>query len=137
MPPGDEIERVGDDEFIYRRVPMQPAFYDPDVDRDPSPRAFRPTKRDETGLSVSRALFKTPEEVAKNDRGKRYYVAKLGVGDVRRRGMQVEPAPIMPDDAGHVEITTLTWANRKSQQAEEFQVQLAHELVLEMLGPYP
>jgi hypothetical protein len=137
LPLPADIERVDDDEFIYRRIPMQPAYYDPHFDSTPSPLAFKPIKNDTTGVSVSRALFKTPAEVARNERGKRYYVAKLRVGDLRRRGIRVEAKPIRPHDLGHAEITSLTWDTRKTQQAEEFMVQLAHELVLEVLGPLP
>lgn len=107
------------------------------MDSLPAPLAFKPIDKDTSGISVSRARFKTPEEVAKNDRGKQYYVAKLRVGDLRKRGIHVDPKPIHPDNLGHAEITLLTWVNRKTKQAQELMVQLAHKLILEVLGPLP
>jgi len=54
----DGSEPVADHEILYRRIPATSGFYDPRVDPNPSPLAFRPTQLDTTGLSLSRAKYK-------------------------------------------------------------------------------
>lgn len=135
MQPGEEP--LVDDELIYRRIPTQPEFFNPAIDPDPTPRAFRPRKDDKTGISVYRAKYKSPEQVATNDRGKQFFVAVLNVGELRARGIEVAPDPNLPDDPGHAEITDLTYVNRKTPASKEIMVQLAHELTREVVGPLP
>ena len=128
-------EPVEDNERLYRRVPIHPRYFDPAVDPQPTPFAFRPREEDTTGLSLSRAKYKSLNEVAANPRGKRYYVAVLVAGALRARGMEVVARPL-PGDPGHAEIPELRYDNRASQQAEEWQVALATELC-EVVGPFP
>ena len=59
MPDGSEP--IADHEIPYRRIPAASGFYDPLVDPNPSPMAFRPTTQDTTGLSLSRAKYKSVE----------------------------------------------------------------------------
>jgi len=82
MPEGSEP--VADHEILYRRIPATGGFYDPHVDPNPSPLAFRPTQLDTTGLSLSRAKYKTLEQAGQGREGKQYFVAVLRAGDLRR-----------------------------------------------------
>lgn len=133
---GDGREPIEDDELLYRRVPEHPPFYDPATDPKPTPQAFRPHRKDTAGLSVYRAKYKTPEQVAVNPRGKRYYVAVLRAGDLRDGGIEVVPRP-ESEDPGHAVLPQLTYENRQTDAAEEAAVLLAEKLCLEVKGPFP
>ena len=52
----DGSEPIADHEILYRRIPAASGFYDPLVDPNPSPLAFRPTKQDTTGVSRAREI---------------------------------------------------------------------------------
>jgi hypothetical protein len=127
-------EMIDDGELLYRRIPESTGWYDPTVDPRPSPRAFNPREGDKTGLSLSRAKYKTLEEVAKGQPGKRYYVAVLKAGDLRATGIELVQTP--PEDPSHCEIGNLTYANRKENASQEIQKRLAHELCLRIEGPF-
>ncbi|MDY7009862.1 MAG: hypothetical protein SVV80_03830 [Planctomycetota bacterium] len=131
---GDGSEPMEDDEYLYRRILLQ--YFNPSQGSEPSPKAFRPRKHDETGLSVFRAKYVTPEQVAQNDRGKRYYVARLRAGDLRDNGIKVVPR-IEGHEPGHAELPDLTYDNRSTDVGEEAQQLLARRLCLEVLGPFP
>ena len=131
----DGIEPIGDDELLYRRVPLP--YFDESNDPKPTPQAFQPRRDDTTGLSVSRAKYKSIEQVAQNSRGKQYYVAVLRAGDLRAHGISVEPKPKPPDDLGHAELSGLTYDHRKDDSAEEWKVLLAEKLCLRVEGPFP
>jgi len=126
-------EPIEDDEELYRRIPV--SRYDPEIDPCPSRRAFRPHEYDTNGLSVFRAKYKKPQEVARNDRGKRYYVAVLRAGDLRACGIEVVPSPIPPDDLGHAELPGLRYDNRR--ETEGLQLLLAEQLCVKVMGPFP
>ncbi|MDP6547074.1 MAG: hypothetical protein QGH60_24120 [Phycisphaerae bacterium] len=131
----DGTEPIDDDELLYRRVPLQ--YFDESNDPKLSPKTFRPRSDDITGLSVSRAKYKSVEQVAQNSRDKRYYVAVLRAGDLRTHGILVEPKPKPPDDLGHAELPGLTYDHRKDDSVEEWQVLLAEKLCLRVEGPFP
>ena len=132
----DGSEPVADHEILYRRIPATSGFYDPHVDPNPSPLAFRPTLLDSTGLSLSRAKYKTLEQAGQGREGKQYFVAVLRAGELRRLGMNIVPRPLK-DDPGHCEIAELTFANRKSMPFAEWQALLAEQLCLRVEGPFP
>ena len=68
------------------------------------PEAFAPHKeRDVTGLSVSRAKYKSIEEAARGQPGKAYFVAVLPAGELRQAGITIEPRP-RHGDPGHAEL---------------------------------
>lgn len=131
---GDGVEPIEDDECLYRRVSLD--YYDPDQADEPSPLAFHPRAYDQTGISVFRAKYTTPELVVQNDRGKRYYVAVLRAGDLRAHGIQVVPCA-EGHPSGHAEIPGLTYENRRTDAAEEAKQLLARKLCLRIIGPLP
>lgn len=137
----DELDPVADDELLYRRVSASamPQQYDPSTG-SLSDQAFAPHKKmDLTGLSVSRAKFKSLEEAALGRLGKSYFVAVLRAGDLRQRGIEVVPRPELPDgqfDPAHAELLDLNAANRKSDITLERQRILAEELCLRVEGPF-
>lgn len=129
-------EPIADDEIIYRRVPESTGWYDP-ASQTLSLPAFAPRKDDISGISVSRAKYKTIEQAAQGRPGKSYYVAVLKAADIRQAGMAIEPRPEVPGgiDPSHAEITDLNAANRKEDTTLERQQRLV-ELCLEVKGPY-
>lgn len=132
----DGIEPISNDELLYRRIPMAMGWYEPLVDRNPSPKAFRPRKHDTDGLSLSRAKYATLDAAAAGREGKQYYVAVLRVGDLRAAGIAVQPDP-REGDPGHVILPALTYDRRRSDEALEMQVRLAEPLCLRVEGPFP
>jgi isoleucyl-tRNA synthetase len=125
---------LDDDEYLYRRIPVKPGWFQDGV---VSPEAFKPTKNDTTGLSLERAIFCSPEEAAAhgtNPSG--YYIARLKAADIRMLGLDVVPKPSA--QPGHAEVPELTFGNRKADQAQEWQLELAEIAAREgVLGPYP
>lgn len=132
----DGSEPIADHEILYRRIPAASGFYDPLVDPNPSPLAFRPTKQDTTGVSLARAKYTDLEQAGRGREGKQYYVALLRAGELRRLGMDVVARPL-EDDPGHCEIAELTFANRKAMPFAEWQALLAEQLCLRIEGPFP
>lgn len=132
----EACEPITDDEELYRRIAVSQNYYDPSISEPPSPKAFRPRKPDETGLSIQRAKFASEEEICTNERGSRYYVAVLRAGDLRARGIEVVARPL-PGNPGHAELPQLRYEDRRARESVERQVMLAHTLCLRIVGPYP
>lgn len=131
---GDGAEPIEDDELLYRRVVLE--YFNGGKGEEPSPEAFSPRTYDKTGISLFRAKYTTPQDVAQNDRGKRYWVAVLRAGNLRANGLQVLPKA-EGHPTGHAEIPDLTYENRHEDAAEEAKQLLARKLCLEVLGPLP
>ena len=133
----DGLEPITDAELLYRRIPASanPPWYDP-LTKALSDQAFAPHKtEDVTGLSVWRAQYRRIDEIGKP--GKRYYVAVLEAGTVRRAGIRVEPRPEteLGFDEAHAELPDLNSANRKEKLTLERQRMLS-ELCLGVEGPF-
>ena len=131
MNPGEEP--IEDDEILYRRIPLH-WYSDGWVDNQ----AFLPNrKRDEDGLSLFRAKYKTPEEVATTNRsGKKYHVAVLLAANLRAAGLRVESKPL-PDDPGHCVLPDLVSVNRSTSETREKAMSLALALTPDdILGPF-
>lgn len=133
--PKDELDIVNDEEILYRRIPVRPEYYNPEVDARPSLRAFEPIRHDTTGLSVFREKLTTPEEAARGQLGKPYYVAVLLTRQLRERGIEVVPRPL-DGKPGHAELPGITYDTRHSREVRDREAQLAEELCLEILGPF-
>ncbi len=128
------VDKVAANETLYRRVPASLNWYDPGVDPKLSPKAFRPRRDDTTGLSLLRGAGLTPEQVARNATGRKYYVAELLAGELFAHGLEVVPRPL-PDAPNHAEIPALRYVNRT--ETEELQVLLALKLSRAVHGPFP
>lgn len=133
----DGHEPVGDGELIYRRIPVSKGWYDPKVSPLPSPKAFEPRKKngEATGISVVRAKYRTLKDVAIGPSKQGYYVAVLGVTDLRARGIDVVPRPL-EGNPGHAEIPNVNSLNCDTDQCKEWQKLLAHELTIRVEGPF-
>jgi hypothetical protein len=131
----ESVEPIDDGEILYRRIPVSTGWYQPDKQPPLEPEAFRPTRYDTTGISLSRAKYTTIEQAARGQPGKSYYVAEFRAGDLRTAGMEVDAKPI-EGNRGHSEISNLTYENRRSKQAVEWQFQLANPLCLGIQGPF-
>lgn len=103
--------------------------------RHPMPDAFDPSKHDDTGLSVYRLRFHSPEEVAnfRTMSTKATWIAFLPVSCLGPLGLSVQPNG-KPDQPGHALIPELTYLIRKTPQAETWKRQLA-AAVTEVKGP--
>ncbi len=124
----DGTEPISDDELLYRRVAT--VWYPP-----LNARVFAPhQKNDATGLSVSRAKYKSIEDAGRGQAGKSYYVAILRAGDLRTAQIAAVPRPIS-GDPGHAELPDLNSANRKDERTQELQ-RLLVQLTLRVEGPF-
>src|ERR1700688_3000201 len=122
----DGNDPVSDDELLYRRIPVSQGWYKPE-NGYLSPQAFHPRSEDVTGLSLSRArFFVTAADAAHGTSAQGYWLAVLRAGDLRSRGMHVVSRPL-EENPGHAEIVDLRYGNRKSDEAEEWKVAMAHE----------
>jgi hypothetical protein len=134
----DEVDPIGDDEFLYRRIPASMNWYDEATGvLDES--AFDPHRlNDATGLSLARDRYKTVEEASRGRPGKSYFVAVLRVGDLRANGIEVMPRPDTPDgfDPSHVELPQIRSDNRKTTEALNQQRLLAKTLCVRVEGPF-
>jgi len=137
MATNDGTEPVADDELPYRRIPVSMPWYS--QEQGLSPEAFGPRPEssrepDLTGISVSRAKYKTVEEAARGMGKKGYYVAVLRAGDLRKNGIAVEPRP-RPDDPAHAELPDLRTDNRLDPETLERELRLT-TLCLRIEGPF-
>ena len=134
---GDVPEPISDDELLFRRVPVSTGWFDPTSGILQSA-AFAPHKlRDITGLSVSRAKYKTSEQAAQGQPGKSYYVAVFTAFNVNQLGMTVVPRPEVPGgyDPAHAELPELNSGNYKETITLERQEALA-KACLRVEGPF-
>jgi hypothetical protein len=129
------IEPIDDAEILYRRVPVSTGWYQPDRQPPLEPEAFRSTRFDRTGISVSRKKYTSLEQAAHGQPGKVYYVAVFRAGDLRAAGMEINASPV-EGNPGHAEISSLRYDNRKSRLAIQWRFLLAHRLCLRVEGPF-
>lgn len=130
----DGTEPIADEELLYRRVPASMGWYSPGAELNSQ--AFAPRSDDVTGLSVSRAKYRSIEDAAKGRPGKSYYVAVLRAGDLRQNGIEIVPRPRPPDDPGHAELPDLNSSNRKADETLERGRLLAEKLCLRVEDPF-
>lgn len=129
----DGSEPITDEDVLYRRVPASTGWYSPESGLRPE--AFAPHKtNDTTGLSLSRAKYKSAEEAARGQPGKSYYVVVLRVADLRRNGIAAEPKPLTSDPS-HAELPGLNSGNRKQVLTLERQ-RILVTLALRVEGPF-
>jgi len=135
----DGNDPVSDDESLFRCVSEQSGWYDPTLDRPVAWTSFRPRTDDETGLSVWRARYKTPEDVvrARARAGNRYYVLELLAGKLRKNGIVIEPTPT-EGGPGHASLTNLNATNYKCNKdwVRALAELIANELVERVHGPF-
>lgn len=126
-------EPIADEELLYRRVSERSGWYSRKTGLNAE--AFAPHKQNDiTGLSVARGNYKSIEQSAQPKPDRPYYVAVLRAGDLRHKGIQVVPRPIL-GDPGHAELPELNAGNRKSDRTLELQ-RILVELCLRVEGPF-
>jgi hypothetical protein len=120
-------DQVDENEGVLRRI--HKIFYNADSNIPVQPEAFRPTERDNDGLSVFRDRFVSPVQVlvdvAESKRGL-YYIARLTVRDLQALHLTVIPAP-RSGLPGHALIPELNWGSYQKDKLrlKELQVKLA------------
>jgi hypothetical protein len=101
--------------------------------------AFRPTKRDKTGISVIRRRFKSAKDAGKGKNPAGYFVARLLVSDLRANGLDVVPRPQTNEgiDHAHAELPDLNAGNRRTDDVR-LRTKILAELAnkFEVQGPY-
>lgn len=132
MPSPAEYEPIGDDEILYRRVPVSMKWVNQE---DVKPESFQPRKDDTTGVSVFRQRFLTVEQAAQGTSKHGYWVLELRAGELRKAGIDVEPRPI-EEVPGHSEIPSLTYQDPLPDDSIAQQMRLAKELVIKIHGPF-
>ena len=133
----DGSEPVSGDEILYRRIPADTGWYDPDQGDKASPHAFRANRRDTDGISFHRGKYATAEEVcAKGREGKRYYVAELVASELFASNLRVDPDPL-GHDPGHCVLRDIHWDNASTDEVKGLKVLLAERLTRRVIGPYP
>lgn len=91
--------------------------------------------RDQLGISLWRAKYKSEAEAAYGIPGKRYYLAVLRMSDLRNNGVSVLP-DVEHGGPGHAVIPDLNAQNRRSEQAAQLERLLAESLTLKVTGPF-
>ncbi len=101
----DGTSPVRPSESVYRRIHMN--YYKSGDDIPVKSAAFRPTKDDDTGVSVVRVIFTcSPNDALVNvkpDNINKYYVAEIQVSALVQLALSVTPDPI-PGCKGHALI---------------------------------
>ena len=133
----DELIPIEDDELLYRSISVRSGHYENGL---LSAQAFHPNSRDESGISVFRAKYR-PIEQAVGPSPDGYYVAVLQAGELRSRGIVVEPRPDVGGgviDISHAELPQITRALKKSDEVADLKetlVELSCRRPIE--GPIP
>lgn len=126
-------ERVDHAETLYRRVQIK--HFDSRIHAQPSLQAFRPTEHDTHGLSLFRAKYMSPEQVAATGTSRHgYHVAAVHAGDLVQLGLTLRPDD---DDFAHVAIPEMNAANRRHNNTLELTQRIADiaEIVLDRTPP--
>lgn len=133
-------EPVSDEEYLYRRIPFSPGWYDPEIDERPSYLAFMPRRADTTGLSMVRGKYVSVEEAGGGGiavrHGKKYYVAIFRAGDLRKHGIRIASKPSR-GNPGHAEIPDIRFDRKDWARVQAFAVLLAEDLCIAVEGPFP
>lgn len=106
----DEHDPVDEGEYVYRRIPR--VYCDLGLPIPIQREAFRPSAKDDIGLSVFRANFAQPLDTLVNvdpAKAKDYFVAQLLVSDIVKLGLTVKPDPLPGGPPGHAVIPELSW----------------------------
>ena len=120
-----EIERIPDDEYVFRRIPSVQYPTPTDLNSRPITASFLPRDEDTDGLSVELARLTTPENVA-DVPGKRYQVVQVCVSDLRSLGLDVISDPL-PDNPAHALILGL---DRQTYDADKPQLKALAETII-------
>ena len=133
----EELIPIEDAELLYRSVSVRSGHYEDGV---LSAQAFHPNSRDESGISLFRAKYR-PIEQAVGLSPDGYYVVVLQAGEMRPRGILVEPRPDVGGgviDISHAELPQITRALKKSAEVADFKeilVELSDRRPIEGLVP--
>jgi hypothetical protein len=133
----DGSEPIDADELIYRRVMATSGYFDPHRKPSLSDKAFKPLRRDEDGISVTRAKYVDGPQAAAEAgyEGKDYYVIEMRAGDLQAIGLDILPNPL-PGNPGHAVLPRLKIADEKSPAALDL-MHKARLLEFRHHGPYP
>jgi len=131
---------IDDEEFLYRKVSVNSGWYDPGRS-ELKPDAFKPRRVDTKGLSFDRAAspshpgFRSLEQAALGQSPGGYYIAVFSVGGLRSSGFTVV-ADSLDENPGHALLTDLIYAKPRDSRTDDNMVQLAHQLVERVEGPF-
>ena len=112
-----ERSPVGIDEIVLRRIPNIKDFIDIELAQPIARVAVGPNRNDIDGLSVFRANFVTPKQLAdagSNRNG--YYIASIKVEELNMIGLTVIPDAKDDQLPGHALIPELKYSKRRSDK---------------------
>lgn len=123
----EDQNQVDSSESILRRIHAK--FFDGALEIPIQAEAFRPTERDEDGISVFRERFVNAGAILANvppEKQPLYYVARIAVCDLEPLNLTVMPAPL-DELPGHAIIPELNWASyqRDKTKLKFLQLKLA------------
>ena len=123
---------IPDSAWLLRRIPEIEGPTDQAL--QPSFKAFRPSKDDQSGLSLFLEGEVSAEALCIKGRGKSYFVGRIQAKQLRDMGLTMtrEDDPELP---GHVVLPQLNAASRRTEQSELLQHRLAQ--TCRVVGPLP
>lgn len=132
---------IGDNEPLYRRIPIANNWYDEKTETLDA-EAFLPSRRDVDGLSISRGKsdahteFLSPEQFARIGQCRHgYYVAEVSAGSLKEFGILIKTAPT-DDDPGHCILPQFKYTKPRSKQINDWAEILAVEKTSAVHGPF-
>jgi len=139
MPAPDGREPIEDDEIVFRRVPNNIDWYNPESQRPVAWVTFRPNPKDTDGISVWRAKYKSPEEVAAIHArlGRQYWVLALKTSQLRNAGITIAPTPDL-GGPGHASLTNMRSSDyaQNRNTVKNIAEDITRNLVLYVEGPF-
>jgi hypothetical protein len=101
LPPDVDDPSIPDEEFLYRRIPLQPSD---NIQRTEIEGEYRPSSgnfRSNGPLSLDRASLTTPEQTRDHGRPRIFHVAQVPAKVARQYGCRLVKDPI-PDNPAHI-----------------------------------
>ena len=133
---------VASDEQVYRTFFDKVGWWD-SIKRSVYRQAFEPSDADTNGLSVVRARFHTPlqvaaikhrERLARNKAAEPLVVVEVSVAALREKGLDVVPDPL-PEIPGHAVIPLLNNTQKKGQVGKQRQLDAVASCI-KIHGPF-
>jgi len=128
----DDLPPIDPTEWILRRIPNRPDYYDPALQIPVTPLSFRPNRQDSDGLSFYRERFLSPIQLA-NSASKPadcYVVARIAASSLVGLGLTLVVSQQQGDLPGHLVIPELSWQHYEDKSKQKNIKELNHKLAI-------